>query len=88
MDVVARVHNDLALIAEVILHERRGATTTHAFDLVSGGKPLSAKTVEHALYRSLPGMRASLEEPDNDELLQELASLYGSASGRDTAESE
>ena len=54
---------------------------------MSGGKPLSAKAVEDAMYRSLPGMRAALELLDDDDLLQELASLYGSASGRDPVES-
>lgn len=78
VDAVNRAQNDLALIAAVILYERRSprrrGSTAKAFEDISQRLPLAGKTVQDALYRRTP-MRLALETLDDDGL-EQLAALY------------
>lgn len=71
---VDRVEADLALIAHVILYERQGMSTTAAFDAVQRERHVSVKSIQHSIYRRLGGMRAAVEQLDDDGL-RELAGL-------------
>jgi hypothetical protein len=79
VDPITRAHNDIAIIAQVILYERhaprRRGATTKAFDAVARGRHFRAKAVQHVMYRRSGGMRLVLDALD-DEVLQELAGLF------------